>query len=173
MDNIFGVGLPELIVIMIIAGMVLGPERIVRASRTLGVLTGRLQKISRGFVRQLQSEVSNIDEDGQLQSTVDELNQLRRQFDELKREVIGLTSAPIVETRETFREIKREAENSIMPPGLAPQASVPSGSDNAIHRPPSLVPPVPPTNGGQVSSEKAAAAPVSLPQRLEIAEDPD
>ncbi|HMT22539.1 MAG TPA: twin-arginine translocase TatA/TatE family subunit, partial [Promineifilum sp.] len=42
MDNVFGIGLPEFVLILVIAGMVMGPERIARTARSLGVLTARL-----------------------------------------------------------------------------------------------------------------------------------
>ena len=90
MDNVFGIGLPEFVLILVIAGMVMGPERIARTARSLGVLTARLQTISRSFFRQLNSELDSIDSDGQLKSTVDELNQLRRQVADLRSEVFTL-----------------------------------------------------------------------------------
>ncbi len=50
MDSFFGIGLPEFVLILVIAGMVMGPERIVRMARSLGVVTARLQNISRSFL---------------------------------------------------------------------------------------------------------------------------
>ena len=83
MDSIFGVGLPELILVAVLAGMVMGPERIVRVARTLGLMTARLQGVSRAFLRQLSAELDSTDSDGQLRDTLDELQQLRRQVAEL------------------------------------------------------------------------------------------
>ena len=62
MDNIFGIGLPELILILAIAGMVMGPERIARTARSLGVMVARLQEVSRSFFRQLRAELVSVDE---------------------------------------------------------------------------------------------------------------
>jgi Sec-independent protein translocase protein TatA len=65
MDNIFGIGLPEFILILVIAGMVMGPERIVRAARSFGRLAARMQSVSRSFIRQLNAELESVDQDGQ------------------------------------------------------------------------------------------------------------
>ena len=62
MDSVFGIGLPEFILIMLIAGIVMGPERIARTARWLGKTTAQLQAISRGFVRQLTAEIDGADD---------------------------------------------------------------------------------------------------------------
>ncbi len=42
MDNIFGIGLPEFVLILVIAGMVMGPERILRTAEGLTAERARL-----------------------------------------------------------------------------------------------------------------------------------
>jgi Sec-independent protein translocase protein TatA len=179
MDNVFGIGLPEFVLILVIAGMVMGPERIARSARTLGRLTARLQAVSRTFFRQLHAELDSVDEGGELRNTVDELNQLRRQVADLRSEVFTLAAGTSADTRQAFRDIKREAEQTIMPPNLgrpdaSPAPPAPAGKETPVFRPPSLatatVPAAPNnTNGG---STLARPTP-KLPQRLDIAEDPE
>ncbi len=171
MDNVFGIGLPELLLIMIIAGMVMGPERIARTARTLGGLTAKLQSVSRTFLRQLNAELDAVDEDGQLRSTVDELQQLRRQVAELRGEIMNLAGNTANETQQVMRDIKQEAERAIMPPGLA-AATAPAPpallKETAVHRPPSLLGGDAPANG-----RPATAPPPGLPRLLDVDDDPD
>jgi len=60
MDSFFGIGAPELILILVIAGLVMGPERIGRTARWLGRTTAQLQGISRSFMRQLNADLDGI-----------------------------------------------------------------------------------------------------------------
>jgi Sec-independent protein translocase protein TatA len=177
MDSIFGIGLPEFILIVVIAGMVMGPERIARTARSLGLLTARLQAISRSFFRQLNAELDSADQDGQLRSTYEELNQLRRQVCELRDEVFTLATGTVAETKQTFQEIKRETERSILPPGLTPgakkqQTPAPQAEASVYHPPALFVDEAQSAPGGQALNG-SQTAPARLPRRLEIAEDPD
>ncbi len=185
MDNIFGIGLPEFVLILVIAGMVMGPERIARAARSLGVLTARLQDVSRSFFRQLNAELDSVDESGELKNTVEELNQLRRQVADLRNEVFSITSGAAAEGKQAIDEIKRETERTIMPPDAlktsrrirpTPPSSAPAvqpTDDGPVYRPPSLfgdesAAPAPDGNG------LAAPPPTApRPKRIEIPEDPD
>ncbi|MCP5098981.1 MAG: twin-arginine translocase subunit TatB, partial [Chloroflexi bacterium] len=62
MDSFFGIGFPELVTILILAGIVMGPARIGRVARWLGRTTAQLQTISRGFMRQLSAELESVDD---------------------------------------------------------------------------------------------------------------
>lgn len=180
MDNIFGIGLPEFVLILVIAGMVMGPERIARSARSLGVLTARLQNISRSFLRQLNAELDSVDETGQLKSTVEELDQLRRQVSELRNEVFTLAAGTHADGRKAVHALKREVENTILPPGkgVAQPAVPPRAAQNQ-------------ENGNQISSSmdvdrfhesnsgvdeygnQAISRAFNLPKRLNVTEDPE
>lgn len=97
MDSLFGIGLPELILILILAGMVMGPQRIRQVARTLGRITGQLQSISREFARQLNAELDALDS-GELKGTVNDLRSLQQEVEALRRE---LRQAPEALRRET------------------------------------------------------------------------
>lgn len=187
MDNIFGIGLPEFILILVIAGMVMGPERIARSARSLGLLTARLQAISRSFFRQLNAELDSVDQDGQLRNTVEELNLLRRQVADLRSEVFTLAGGAAAESKQAIREIKREAENSILPPSLSAgmkQASMPAAGALPTTPPAPPVPVYPPPALFVEEAQAAAPGPArnglpqssppgKLPKRVNITEDPD
>lgn len=183
MDNIFGIGLPELILILVIAGMVMGPERIARTARSLGALTARLQAISRTFLRQLNAELDAVDETGQIKSTVEELDQLRRQVADLRKEVFTLATGTAAETKQVTKDLRREIENSIMPPGLdSTQKKLASSSksenDGLVLETPSRSPAIslddPPKSVQENNDNQSSRVqPVSLPSRVNIPEDPD
>lgn len=179
MDNIFGIGLPEFVLILVIAGMVMGPERIVRAARSLGLITARLQTISRSFFSQLNAELDSVDEDGQLKSTVEELNQLRRQVADLRNEVFTLATGTATESRQAVLDIKREMKNSILPPGLisAAKPNLPPAPDtNApVYRPPSLFDEgsTAAVDGTGTNGGPTMKLPAKMPKRVDIDEDPD
>ena len=179
MDSVFGIGLPELILIAVLAGMLIGPERIVRFARAAGHMTARLQLVSRAFLRQLSAELDSTDADGQLRDTIDELQQLRRQVAELRSEVLTIAGGTAAEGKQVMRELK-EAQNAIMPPNLLTtgrNASLPATPPSAtVHRPPSLFPepaPTQPQPAPYPANGAAAPATIKLPQRLDVADDPD
>lgn len=183
MDNIFGIGLPEFVLILVIAGMVMGPERIARAARSLGALTARLQNVSRSFFRQLNAELDSVDETGELKSTVEELNQLRRQVADLRNEVFSITSGAATEGKRAISEIKEEAERSIMPPNAlksrmlkpTPPNNAPPPADGPVHRPPSLFggDEVVNSAGGPANGAPAVNPPTKRPKRIDVPDDPD
>ncbi len=180
MDSVFGIGLPELILIAVLAGMLMGPERIVRFARAAGHMTARLQSVSRAFLRQLSAELDSADSDGQLRDTIDELQQLRRQVAELRSEVLTIAGSTAAEGKQVMRELK-DAQNAIMPPNLlaaARSAPPPRAEPSAapVHRPPSLFPepgPAQPQPAPQPANGAATPADIKLPQRLDVADDPD
>lgn len=114
MDNIFGIGMPELILILIIAGLVMGPERIGKVARWLGKTSAQLQIISRSFVRQLNNELDGLDDGHALREAMDEVKALRQELQSLRSEFTSVTAAATQEGKAAFEDI----ENSIQPPSL-------------------------------------------------------
>ncbi len=88
MDSFFGIGAPELILILVIAGMVMGPERIGRTARWLGRTSSQLQSISRSFIRQLNSELDLDGESSEIKGAWNDMQDMRRQIEELKGELM-------------------------------------------------------------------------------------
>ena len=117
MDSFFGIGLPELVLILVIAGVVMGPERIGRVARWLGKTTAQLQAISRGFVQQLQNEIDGIDDGEALKGAMNEVQALRQELESLRSEFTAVTG----KTTRAGKEAINEIENSIRPPSLLPE----------------------------------------------------
>jgi len=86
MDSFFGIGLPELILILLLAGMVMGPHRIRFIARKLGRITANLQGISRQFARQLNAELDSV-EGNEVTGAWDELRQLQKEVQSLRDEL--------------------------------------------------------------------------------------
>jgi sec-independent protein translocase protein TatB len=59
----FNVGGGELLVILVLALVVLGPQRLPDAMRTIGRVMGEVKRISSGFQQDLTSAIDNMDTD--------------------------------------------------------------------------------------------------------------
>jgi Tat protein translocase TatB subunit len=73
--DIFGIGANELIVILILAGIILGPERLARTARELGK-----------FVRNVKNYFSSLTDE--LKTELDMLDELKEARDELNKDIV-------------------------------------------------------------------------------------
>ena len=122
MDSFFGIGFPELVLILVVAGIVMGPERIGQTARWLGRTTAQLQKISRGFVRQLNHELDSSGDGQAIKETMQELRQLRKELTDLRGEVTQTTKQATQAGHQAVDDIR----NSIQPPQLKPPTLPPT-----------------------------------------------
>lgn len=60
----FNVGGPEIIVILLVALLVLGPEQLPKAMRTFGTVMGEVRKVSNGFQNEMRSVMDTMDVTG-------------------------------------------------------------------------------------------------------------
>ena len=160
MDSFFGIGFSELILILIVAGIVMGPERIGQAARWLGRTTAQLQKISRGFVRQLNQELDNSSDGQAIKETMQELQQLRRELTDLRGEVSRTTDEATLSGRKAVEEI----QNSIQPPKMKPP-TLAKPSDNTTNGKAH--------NADDTNNDEEATAVPQLPQLLDVPDDPE
>ena len=65
----FDIAFSELVVIAIVALIVIGPEKLPKVARTLGALTGRMQK----YMTQIKEEVNRESRFAELQKLQDEI----------------------------------------------------------------------------------------------------
>ena len=86
MDSFFGIGLPELVFILLIAGLMMGPHRIRQVARMLGRITAQLQRISREFTRQLNAELDAIDS-GDMKGALRDVKSLQQEVEALRQEL--------------------------------------------------------------------------------------
>lgn len=76
--NIFGVGPMELLLVLILALIFLGPEELPTVARTLGKLVRDLQKLSADFTEQVKTELG---------PELEELNKATRELQEVSDKV--------------------------------------------------------------------------------------
>lgn len=66
MESFFGIGGPELLLILVLATIVLGPLRMVRAARQLGILLRDLRNYYQQLTSGLSEELAALDDLGKL-----------------------------------------------------------------------------------------------------------
>lgn len=157
MDSIFNIGGPELLLIMLLAGIVMGPKRIQSVAHWLGRMTVQLQAISRGFARQLNAELAAVDEGGELQGSFDEIQELRRQLNDLKKEITSVAMSPMNEMKSTMDET-RQIANNIMPSSMDTEKADDVDDEEADADETDIIIPSPP---------------LTLPSLIDVADDPE
>jgi sec-independent protein translocase protein TatA len=60
--NIFGLGLPEIIVILVVALLIFGPKKLPEIGKSLGKAIRGFQDASRDFEQELKREVENLEQ---------------------------------------------------------------------------------------------------------------
>ncbi len=154
--ELFGIGFPELVTILIIAGLVMGPQRIAQFARQLGKWTAQLQNISRGFMRQLNSEL-DAGEMADLKDAMSEIQDLRQQLTDLRGEMTAVAA----ETSKEMQQVAEDLDPSILPPENKTQIESQNGN-GAV--------PAPSNENGEIP----APSPIDqLPNILDIEDDPE
>jgi sec-independent protein translocase protein TatB len=62
MDNLFGIGGSELLVILLLAGIVLGPERLARSAREIGKLVRNVKAYISSLTGELKAELDILED---------------------------------------------------------------------------------------------------------------
>jgi len=62
MDSFFGIGGSELLVILLLAGVVLGPERLARSAKELGKLVKNVKAYISSLSGELKAELDILDD---------------------------------------------------------------------------------------------------------------
>lgn len=157
-DSIFGIGGPELFVILVIAGIILGPKRIAQVANWFGRTTAYLQNISRGFATQLKDELNQLDEEGDLKSMMSEMTALRDEVNQLQSQLKGQVQDAVEETKSAVDESIGQVNSIGGPPKLDLNSN---GNGNG---------------SDPVESDKTVPAkkePPQLPNLVEVADDPE
>lgn len=155
MDSFFGIGLPELVFILILAGLVMGPQQIRRVARTLGRFIGQMQDISAQFKDQINRELDAMDSE-EMKGAIEDVRLLREEMNELRRQVRSIPEQYIREGRAAASEGQRaftEGQRTFKPVSRsAPRGQV----DNNLEGLPTPLP-----------------VPDNLPTPIEVADDPE
>ena len=101
----FDVGFSELVVIALVALIVIGPERLPKVARTVGVLLGRLQR----YVNDVKSDINR-------EMQLDELKKIQEQVSSQAREMQDSLTTEM-------RSVEDSLNQSIAPPEKPPADS--------------------------------------------------
>ena len=109
----FDVGFSEMLVIGIVALVVIGPERLPKVARTLGVLTGRLQR----YVAQVKSDINR-------EMEIAELGKVKSEFESAARSFQSDIESKAAEAEREIRDAQSVIERDLA--GKAEPAAAPS-----------------------------------------------
>lgn len=98
----FDIGFSELLVIAVVALLVIGPERLPKAARTLGHLFGRMQR----YVNDVKADISR-------EMELDELKKLQTSMQDAARSLESSVTSGLNDTETEFKKVTDEATSSL------------------------------------------------------------
>ena len=129
----FDIGFSELAVIAVVALIVLGPERLPRAARTMGHLFGRLQR----YVNDVKADINR-------EMELEELRKLQQQVQGAAREIETSVSSAVREMETSARAIEKDIADAGTDAVPSADASPQPLSAPAAEVPPAAKPPAEP-----------------------------
>jgi sec-independent protein translocase protein TatB len=136
----FDIGVSEIFVIAVVALIVIGPERLPRLAKTMGILFGRLQR----YVSEVKADISREIE-------LDELRKLQSTMQDAARSIEQSVSSQVNfidnEIKQAGTEVKQQVESAV-----APLTGI------------QLMPTVTPVAEGEKPTPEAAAPDSQVPQ---------
>ena len=130
----FDIAFSELLVIAVVALIVIGPERLPKTARTLGVLFGRLQR----YVNDVKADISR-------EMELDELRKLKQQVQSAATELQTSVTSAVNDLQSSARSVETELNqlaSDSAPAGTAAGGQATTGAADAVPEP--FVPPMPP-----------------------------
>ena len=117
----FDIGFSELFVIGVVALVVIGPERLPKVARTMGILFGRLQR----YVTQVKSDISR-------EMELAELGKVKSEFESAARSFQSDIESKAAEAEREIREVQTSIDRDLVgdppEPEAAPAASNPAAA---------------------------------------------
>src|SRR6476646_2229168 len=127
----FDIGFSEIVVIAVVALVVIGPERLPKTARTLGLLFGRLQR----YVNDVKADISR-------EMELDELRKLQREMQGAAREFEQTVTTAASDVATGVRNVEREmngapaaapaGQSTVAPNAAAPNAEAPTARQAAL-----------------------------------------
>ena len=148
----FDIGFSEIVLIAVVALVVLGPERLPKAARTMGLLFGRLQR----YVNEVKADISREMELDELRKLQSEMQGAAR---DLQQTVANAASDVATGVRNVERELNEAGAETVSTATPEPAASpvaasiAPVAAEPATCRRPH-VPPEPPRQAALPGFEK-------------------
>jgi len=111
----FDIGFSELFVIGVVALVVIGPERLPKVARTLGVLFGRLQR----YVTQVKSDISR-------EMELAELGKVKSEFENAARSFQSDVESSAAQAERELRDVQAAIDRELVEePPPSPEAPAP------------------------------------------------
>ncbi len=104
----FDIGFSEIVVIAVVALIVIGPERLPKAARTLGHLFGRLQR----YVNDVKSDINR-------EMELDELRKLQQEVQSAARDIETSVSSAARDFEQTAQSVGDELNRAADEPAVA------------------------------------------------------
>ena len=129
----FDIGFSEIVVIAVVALIVLGPERLPKAARTMGHLFGRLQR----YVNDVKSDINR-------EMELEELKKLQQEVKSAAHEIQSSVTSAASSVESGMRDVESQlnagAHETATPPSTPPLAEPPAepAPDAAPARQPTL-----------------------------------
>ncbi|MBS0327528.1 MAG: twin-arginine translocase subunit TatB [Proteobacteria bacterium] len=114
----FDIGFSEIVLIAVVALVVLGPERLPKAARTLGHLFGRLQR----YVNEVKADISR-------EMELEELRKLKTEMQGAAQEFERTMTSAANDVASGVRDVERELNEAAA--GTAAPAALPAGTASA------------------------------------------
>jgi sec-independent protein translocase protein TatB len=133
----FDIGFSEIVVIGVVALVVIGPERLPKTARTVGLLFGRLQR----YVNDVKADISR-------EMELDELRRLQREMQSAAQDLHETVRSAASDVATGVRNVENELNSA------AAQASAPPTSSGAA-----TAVPAPPAAGEEPPPPRQAALP--------------
>jgi sec-independent protein translocase protein TatB len=111
----FDIGFSEIVVIAVVALIVIGPERLPKTAKTLGLLFGRLQRY-----------VSDVKADINRELELEELRKLQHDVQSAARDIETTVTNAAQELESGSRKLESELNATPEPPPAAPAAAAPA-----------------------------------------------
>ena len=120
----FDIGFSEIVVIAVVALIVIGPERLPKAARTLGHLFGRLQR----YVNDVKQDISR-------EMELDELRKLQQEVKSAARDIETSVSSAARDFEQSAQSVGDELNRAADPPvasasSLAPLQEPPAAASD-------------------------------------------
>jgi len=133
----FDIGFSEIVVIAVVALIVLGPERLPKAARTLGHLFGRLQR----YVNDVKADISR-------EMELEELRKLQQQMKSAASDLEQSMTSAVKDVETGVREVEAQlnagaAETPAPPPVRAAEVAPPAPAAEAPPAEPARQPTLP------------------------------
>ena len=128
----FDIGFSELLVIGIIALVVIGPEKLPRMARTVGVLAGRLQR----YVADVKADINREIELEELRKMRDSMQQAASSFESSVQSELNKTEAELNQTAAELNKSVEEAAKDAAPVTQAAETQAAETQAPAAPQPP-------------------------------------